>query len=78
MAKLKHILAVCIVTAAIPANAADLVTTSTTASEEFANCAFVTNDCEVCTVSEDGAPQCSSTGIACVPTAKTCLIPKTK
>jgi hypothetical protein len=40
------------------------------------NCAFVMTDCETCVVDEQGKPSCSSTGIACVPTKKTCLIRK--
>jgi hypothetical protein len=55
--------------------AADLVSTSKS-EQDFSNCAFVTNDCEVCAIDKDGKPQCSSTGIACVPTVKTCLILK--
>jgi hypothetical protein len=44
--------------------------------DELENCAFITNDCEVCTIDAKGQPACSSTGIACVPKQKRCLIPE--
>lgn len=37
------------------------------------NCAFVTNDCELCTIAENDKVFCSSVGIACEPTNWTCL-----
>jgi hypothetical protein len=59
--------------------AADLITkdavpTATPAALE--NCAFITNNCETCVVDVAGKPSCSSVGIACVVTEKTCLIEK--
>ena len=36
-------------------------------------CAFVTNDCELCTIAENDKVFCSSVGIACEPTNWTCL-----
>lgn len=43
--------------------------------DDLKNCAFITHDCEVCTIAADGKSSCSSTGIACTPTKRTCLIP---
>lgn len=42
---------------------------------ELKNCAFITNDCEVCTVEPDGRVSCTSQGIACTVTRRWCLIP---
>jgi hypothetical protein len=60
------------------ANAADIPQTPDHASqaEDVLNCAFVTTDCETCVVDATGKPTCSSTGIACAPKVKRCLIPK--
>ena len=43
---------------------------------DLRNRAFVTNDCELCKVQANGKVVCSSVGIACVPTAKRCLVEK--
>ena len=66
--------------------AADLVTpiiapaplASPQPKDDFPNCDFITNDCEVCTVDASGKANCSSQGIACVPTKRWCLIEKKK
>ncbi len=50
--------------------------TEPSAGSDLQNCAFITNDCEVCVVEQDGKPSCSSTGIACVPARRWCLIKK--
>jgi hypothetical protein len=57
--------------------AADLITKDAVPAATLAepeNCAFVTNNCETCVVDAAGKPSCSSVGIACVVTEKTCLI----
>ena len=76
------------VTAATPVFAADVVqpkaepaaltapSAPTAPQDELSNCAFITNDCEVCTVDASGKAFCSSQGIACVPTKRWCLFPK--
>jgi hypothetical protein len=58
--------------------AADIPQTPAVANttDDTNNCTFVTNDCETCVVDATGKPSCSSTGIACVPMAKHCLIRK--
>ncbi len=45
-------------------------------SSGLEDCAFITNNCETCVVDAEGKAACSSAGIACVPTEKTCLIKK--
>ena len=44
--------------------------------DDLSNCAFITNDCEVCTLDASGKAVCSTPGIACVPTSRSCLIRK--
>ena len=41
--------------------------------DSLKNCAFVTNNCELCSVEPDGKVSCSSVGIACEPTIWRCL-----
>ena len=62
------------------ASAGDLQPTTNVNSEAkspdddaLKNCAFVTNDCELCTLAENDKVFCSSVGIACEPTNWTCL-----
>ena len=49
---------------------------SSSQAEDLKNCAFVTNDCELCVVEANGKVVCSSVGIACVPKMKRCLVKK--
>jgi hypothetical protein len=59
--------------------AADLITKDAVPAATPAvleNCAFVTNNCETCVVDAAGQPSCSSVGIGCVVTEKSCLIKK--
>lgn len=78
-------LALVLVACGARAQAADLVvpqaepvklSSPTAPKDDLSNCAFITNDCEVCTVDANGKAFCSSQGIACVPTKRTCLIQK--
>lgn len=41
-----------------------------------ANCNFITNDCEICSVDDQGKVACSTQGIACTPTRHWCLVDK--
>ncbi len=45
--------------------------------KENADCAEWTNSCQVCTRDDQGAPQCSTPGIACTPGAMACRVKKT-
>jgi hypothetical protein len=49
---------------------------SSSTPHDLKNCAFVTNNCELCMVKADGTVVGSSVGIACVPTVKRCLVKK--
>lgn len=42
-------------------------------SDALKNCAFVTNNCELCSTDGTGKIYCSSVGIACQPTKWDCL-----
>jgi len=59
--------------AVLPAEPATL--SAPAAGDDLKNCEFITTDCETCTVAADGKPSCSSTGIACTPTKRWCLVP---
>lgn len=39
------------------------------------NCAFITHDCELCSVAASGRMSCSSVGVACEATTWHCLVP---
>jgi hypothetical protein len=58
-----------------PAEPATLSAPAPAADDELKNCAFITNDCEVCSVAADGKVSCTSTGIACTVTKRWCLVP---
>jgi hypothetical protein len=57
------------------ADVAPLAAPAPAENGELKNCAFITNDCEVCTVEPDGRVSCTSQGIACTVTRRWCLIP---
>ena len=42
------------------------------------DCIEWTNACQVCTRDAEGAPQCSTAGIACTPGAMVCSVKKVK
>ena len=42
-------------------------------NDAMKNCAFVTNNCELCSIDGTGKILCSSVGIACQPTNWSCL-----
>ena len=42
------------------------------------DCAFMTHNCEMCSVDSDGKILCSTQFIACVPTKRWCLVLKDK
>jgi hypothetical protein len=49
---------------------------SSAQSEDLKNCAFVTHNCELCVLDDNGKVVCSSVGTACVPKVKRCLVKK--
>lgn len=60
--------------AAMPVFSAELADEVQNADAAAKACVLMTSDCEVCTITEDGMPVCSSQGIACVPTERRCLV----
>ena len=58
---------------AVPKSAVGPATVFTFAKEN-PDCAEWTNACQVCTRGGDGAPQCSTPGIACTPGALVCRV----
>jgi hypothetical protein len=72
------LVALAVFASAVRASAADLPPPLQTPKPDqgLEACAFITNNCETCVVDAAGKPSCSSVGIACLVTEKTCLIKK--
>ena len=49
-----------------------------TYGRENADCTEWTNACQICTRDDQGAPQCSTPGIACTPGVMVCRVKKAK